>query len=145
MAHGIAEDVQFDFEGSLQLARKLWEFAGEFDNALGDRLELGNVALADWLGAFGIQFAGRMTDEQQTRNSLVTALRGNATAWADAWRDATNDQARREYARRVDQMKSDRNLLSQIGDALTGFDYPPEPIPVTSPTPPGFYPTCGVG
>lgn len=145
MAFGITEDVQFDFEGSLQLARKLWEFSEEFDSALGERLELRDIALADWLGAFGTQFAGRMANEQQDRASLVAALKENATLWADAWRDATNEQARREYARMVDQMKADRSIAAKIGDAFTGFDYPPEPIPVTSPAGPGFVPTCGVG
>lgn len=140
-----SSDVQFDFAGSLRLARMMWEFADELERALDQRRELADVALADWLGSFADNFGVRADNEQLSRQNLVPALRGNAQMWADAWRDATNDQARREWARRVDQMKADRSNLQKFGDFFTGFDYPPEPVPVTSPQPPGFMPVCGVG
>lgn len=142
MASGNDEDVVFDFEGALNLARRLWAFADELESATSDRFTGAETALTSWLGAYADEFVERMNTEQNQLTQLVGLLRHDADQWASAWKDAKDEQNRRLWARQVDQMKADRNVFDHIGDFFTGFDYPPDPVPVPKPTPSGFYASC---
>jgi hypothetical protein len=145
MASGNSADVQFDYEGALSLARNLWSFAQDLETAAANRLTSASAALKDWKGAYGDQFATRANNEQTDLATVVAGLRTEADGWAAAWKDAMDEQNRRLYARKVDKMKEDRNLLEKAGDFFTGFDYPPEPSPVSKPTAGGFYATATLG
>lgn len=142
---GNSSDVRFDYEGALRLARTLWAFADELEDAKGARQREVLAALRTWRGPFGDQFRDRADDEQTSIASLVAALRSDADQWAQAWKMAMDEQNRRLYARKVDQIKKDRSTLDKVGDFFTGFDYPPEPAPVPKPAPAGFYPTACLG
>jgi len=145
MASGNSEDVKFDYEGALSLARNLWAFADDVEAAAGNRLTSASAALKDWKGTYGDQFAGRANLEQTDLGLVVAGLRTEADGWAAAWKDAMDEQNRRLYARKVDKMKEDRSTAAKIGDFFTGFEYPPEPAPVTKPSPGGFYATACLG
>lgn len=138
---GNQSDVRFDFDGSLRLARSLWAYAEELDAGRGDRRDDAATALRSWRGRFGEEFRDRANDEQSALATIVAALRTEADSWAAAWKAATDEQNRRLYARRVEQMKEERSFLEKAGDYFTGFDYPPPPPPVPKPAPPGFYAT----
>lgn len=138
-------DVRFDFDGSLRLARALWAYADDLESGRVDRREAASQALRSWRGRFGDQFRDRADDEQHALATMVAALRTEADAWAAAWKAAMDEQNRRLYSRRVEQMKDDRSALDKVGDFFTGFDYPPEPAPVAKPGPAGFYATGCLG
>ena len=138
-------DVRFDFDGSLRLARLLWSYADDLESGRTDRRAAAERALRSWRGKFGEQFRDRASDEQNAMATMVAALRTEADSWASAWKAAMDEQNRRLYARRVDQMKEERSLLEKAGDFFTGFDYPPEPAPVPKPTAGGFYSTACLG
>jgi hypothetical protein len=138
-------DVRFDYDGSLRLARALWAFADELEEAKGARQREVLAALRTWRGPYGDEFRDRSHDEQTSIASLVAALRTEADQWAAAWKAAMDEQNRRLYARKVDRMKKDRSTLDKVGDFFTGFDYPPEPPAVPKPAPAGFYPTACLG
>ncbi len=142
---GNASDVRFDYDGSLRLARSLWSYAEELETAKGERRVEVLAALRTWRGPFGDQFRDRADDEQTSMASLVAALRTEADQWARAWKEAMDEQNRRLWARKVDQMKEDRSALDKVGDFFTGFDYPPEPAPLATPGPASFFPTGCLG
>ena len=142
MGSGNAQDVRFDYEGSLQLARELWAYADDLEHAKADRRAEALAALRTWRGPFGDQFRERADDEGPSLASLVAALRTEADQWASAWKQAMDEQNRRLYARRVDQIKAERSALEKLGDKLFGFDYPAPPPPVPKPGPAGFHATA---
>lgn len=137
-----SSDVRFDYDGALRLARSLWSFADELEACKGDRHRLAEQALRSWRGPFGNEFSGRERDEQVSLQTVIAGLRSDADAWAEAWKQAMDEQNRRLWARRVEQMKEDRSAIEKVGDFFTGFDYPPKPAPVAKPSPGGFYATA---
>lgn len=139
---GNAQDVRFDFEGSLRLARELWAHADDLEQGKGERRTRAMAALRTWRGPFADQYRERTSDEQTSLASVIAALRTEADQWAVAWKEATDEQNRRLYARRIEQMKADRSALEKVGDFFTGFDYPPPPPPVAKPGPAGFHATA---
>ena len=139
---GNSQDVRFDFEGSLRLARQLWAYADDLEHGKAERRAEALAALRSWRGPFGDQFRERTADEQTSLASLVAALRTEADQWASAWKAATDEQNRRLYARRVEEIKAERSALEKFGDFFTGFDYPPAPPPVPKPGPAGFHATA---
>jgi len=138
---GNAQDVRFDFEGSLRLARELWAYADQLEQAKGARRSEAMAALRTWRGPFGDHFRERVEDERTSLSSVIAALRTEADQWASAWKQAMDEQNRRLYARRVEQMKAERSAMEKLGDFFTGFDYPPPPPPVPKPGPAGFHAT----
>ena len=142
---GNASDVRFDFDGSLRLARELWAYAEELEQAKGERRSEALRALRTWKGPFGDQFRDRSEDEESSLASVVAALRTEADQWALAWKQAMDEQNRRIHARRVEQMKAERSALEKLGDFFTGFDHPSPPPPVAKPAPAGFHPTGCLG
>lgn len=142
---GNPSDVRFDYDGALRLARTLWAYAEDLQSAKGARRSEAMDALQAWRGPFGDQFRDRIGDEQTSMASLIAALKTEADLWASAWKQAMDEQNRRLYARRVEQMKEERSRLEKLGDFFTGFDYPPEPAPVPKPAPGMFYATTCLG
>jgi hypothetical protein len=135
-------DVRFDYDGSLVLARRLWLLADLLDDRAIGRRDTGDEALVGWLGPLGVEFAGRVATEAADLQRIATELRLAANGWAQAWADALNEQNWRSFARACDVVRSRRSNWDKIGGFFTGHDdLPPEPSTRTTPTAPSFRPT----
>jgi hypothetical protein len=134
--------VRFDFEGSLELARRLWQLADHLDQFASTRLALAQAALADWLGPFGTQFGDRVDTELSDASTGSNLMRAVAESWAQSWAKAMNQQNRVFFAREVCRIQDSRsNFESVVGGIFGHDDLPAEPSPVSPPTAPSFYPT----
>ena len=138
--------VQFDFEGSLELARKLWTLADEVQAEDQGREGEFDTAEASWLGTYGDQFRDRRLTERFSRGNVIAGLRDDARAWAQAWAQALEQQNTNNRAAEVERVSADRGLLERGIDATFGEDNSddkvPQPPDVPVPTPPGFAPTA---
>lgn len=140
-----ATDVRFDFEGSLNLARRLWALADEVDTLMANRVSLARAALSTWLGVYGTQFAGRIETEATSSTGIANELRGAATGWATCWQQAMDEQNRVLYAREVKQVEDERSGWDSFWGGLTGHDdLPDQPSPVATPSAPGFHATASL-
>jgi hypothetical protein len=137
---GNKTDLKFDYQGALALARQLSAMADEVTHAATKRQQLADTAKKDFIGAN--QFASRMTVEQANFKAVAQGLRNDATDLARMWKNAMEEENRRLYGRHVDDVKSHRSVLQDIGDWFTGFHYPPAPAAVPVPQPPAFKPTA---
>lgn len=114
--------VDFDFEGSLQLARKLWQLADDLvteDDGRGTEAE---TALAKWEGPYSTQFGERRTSERESRTNVVSGLRADARSWASAWVEAMHQQNKNNRAAKVEQIRDDRGWLEKGWDNTFGED-----------------------
>jgi hypothetical protein len=139
---GNQADVVFDYEGALSLARRVYSLAVEVANVAQVRGDLAGSAAVGFSGVCAQQFFARTSVEAATCDRFSKGLQMDAMAVAQMWKAAMEEENRRLYARHVDQVKSRRSTLQEIGDALFGFHYPPEPGPVPLPQPPTFAPTA---
>ena len=139
MGRHAAADVRFDFDGSLSLARRLWRFAGELDDLGTSRSGQAQQTLTSFRGVYAEQFAQRISDEVQDLGTAAGELRSAATAWAQAWAAAINEQNRRLFARECDRVESDRDLIDDVKGFFGGHDdLPPQPGELGAPQPPYF-------
>jgi hypothetical protein len=138
--------VQFDFEGSLALARRLWALADDLEAAERHRESDFDVAMASWRGEHAQRFRGRRETERLSKRNVVAGLRDDAQGWARAWASALDQQNRNNWAAQVERVRDDRNLLEKGWDATFGKDDSdesvPKPAPVRVPTAPDFRPTA---
>lgn len=146
--------VQFDFEGSLRMARQLWALAGTLANEDRARESDFETAKARWEGSYGDEFVSRRENERTDRIAVESALREDAQLWAQAWAGAMDQQNRNNRMAHIDELaeelRDDRGWLERnVGDRFTGDDsfdqavsQTPEPAPVPVPTPPLFSPTA---
>lgn len=138
-------DVQFDFVGSLQLARKLWALADQIDQMMAARVSLANEALATWLGVYGTQFSDRMETEVGDISRISAELRTGAYGWAGNWQQAMDQQNRVLYARKVNRVESERSVVASVWGGVFGHgDLPSMPAPVGLPAAPVFAPTASL-
>jgi len=129
MASADWNDVRFDYDGSLDLARRLWRLADTLDTIGAQRRQSAVEAVVQWRGRFGVEFIGRVDAELGELGRHAHDLRGAAVGWAHAWANAINLQNRR---------------LDQIGGFLFGQDdIPPDPNPRAVPGAPHFHATGG--
>lgn len=137
-------DVRFDYDGSLALARQLWDLADRFDSLGGARHRWAGEALVEWEGRLAGDFTARLDAEVLDCMRVSADLRAAANGWAQAWADALNQQNRRLFARAVHRTRHDRSFLDKVGGFFTGHDdLPPEPYLRSTPTAPVFAPTGG--
>ena len=138
--------VQFDFEGSLALARELWAFADEVDTERATRESNFDIASASWRGSYADEFGKRRETERASERAVVVALREDAEAWAKAWAAAMDQQNKNNRVAEVERRSRDRNLLEKAWDSTFGEDDSeqsvPMPAPVPVPTAPAFRPTA---
>ena len=138
--------VQFDWDGSLELARKLWALAEDLQHEDAGRETQYDTAKAKWRGAYGEQFAERRSTERASCTNVITGLRDDARAWAQAWAQAMDQQNKNNRAAEVERVSDDRGLIEKGIDATVGSDdsdsKAPKPASVPVPTPPGFAPTA---
>jgi hypothetical protein len=135
-------DLVFDYDAVLGLARRLWAAADEVEGAMASRLSLAAAAERGFAGRYADQFRGRLGDEGTNAAHLAAALRRDAELCARAWKTAMDEQNHRLWARHVQALKKQRNLLQEAWDHLFGPGFPPEPGGVAPPQPPGFAPTA---
>jgi hypothetical protein len=134
-----AADIRFDFDGALNLARRLWTFATEVDTLGSVRAQHAQVALSTWQGVFGTQFGERINAEITDLGAAAGELRTAANAWATAWALAMNEQNRRLFARRVTEIEDDRSVVDDVVGFFGGHDdLPPEPSELGVPQAPAF-------
>jgi len=138
--------VQFDWDGSLALARKLWSLADDLQDEDTGRETQFDTAKAKWLGTYGEQFAERRSTERSSRTNVISGLRDDARAWAEAWAQAMDQQNKNNRAAEVERVREDRNFLEKGWDSTFGSDDSDDEVPVPDsvavPTPPGFAPTA---
>ena len=138
--------VQFDFEGSLALARQLWALADEVDSADRARESQFDDAMVKWRGAYADEFRNRRETERISKGNVVAGLREDAEAWAQAWASALDQQNRNNRAAAVERVREERNIFEKGWDATFGQDDSdrevPMPEPVRVPIPPRFEPTA---
>jgi hypothetical protein len=144
MATADWHDVRFDYDGSLDLARRLWQFADRLDALGGARDRWAVEALVGWEGRFGVAFAGRVDTEVGDLGRISADLRTTALGWARAWANALNQQNRRLHARAVERAKRQRNGWDKLSGWVLGHDdLPPDPWVRSPPSAPHFAPTGG--
>jgi hypothetical protein len=140
------ERVDFDFDGALVLARKLWamsidlreEDEGRGTDAEGARLK--------WKGAYATQFDSRRSTEHTSRINAAAGLREDARSWAQAWATALDQQNKNNRAQAVQDARDDRGFFERGWDATLGEDDSESEVAqvpeVPVPQPPGFAPTA---
>jgi hypothetical protein len=138
--------VPFDFDGSLTLARRLWSLADLVDHDMARRGQAADIARARWRGPYRAEFDTRVDIEANSARRIAEGLREEAKGWAEAWREALEEQNRRNRAARVAEERNSRGWFERnIGDRFGGDDsedqVPPCPT-VPLPKPPGFVPTA---
>ena len=139
MGRHAATDVRFDFDGSLGLARRLWRFADELDELGSNRRNQAEQALTTFTGVYGREFAQRISDEVHDLERAAVELRIAASAWAQAWARAINEQNRRLFARECERIERKRSLLDDVTGFFSGHhDLPSQPRERGVPQPPHF-------
>lgn len=140
--------VDFDFEGSLELARQLWALAADLRTEDNGRGTEADTAKAKWEGAYGEQFQQRRDTERTSRTNVAEGLRDDARSWAQAWATATDQQLKNNRLVQIEQIRDDRGLLEKGWDSTFGNDdsddQVPMPDPVAVPQPPSFIATICV-
>lgn len=150
-----AERVTFDFEGSLQLARKLWALGEALETDSGTRDTDAVTAKEKWEGKYGTEFVGRRDGERTKESNAAQQLKSEANDWAKAWAGALEQQNKNNRAARVNELaeekKDDRSMWEKGTDGLgftdeTSLEDAQNEVPaaptVPVPQPPGFAPTA---
>jgi hypothetical protein len=137
--------VSFDFSGSLELARVLWNLADLIVSAQSTRSVAAEAALRQWEGRFGTEFSIRVSDEKDRTVAIAVGLRTEAHGWAESWAKAMNEQNRRNRAARVAEVRLQRSFWERnLGDRIFGDDSESQvrALPYSSvPQAPNFAPT----
>lgn len=137
--------VDFDFEGSLELARELWDLADSLPALERRRSDGSDNASKDWQGAHGDRFRLQSDSEPEAFSNAEERLRAAANSWASAWARATDEQNQRDHADEVEAERESRGSGEQFVDWFMGDDSAevvgPAPDPVSTPTGPRFSPT----
>ncbi len=137
--------VDFDFSGSLELARELWQLAVALPSMERHRSGASAAAADDWLGPHGDEFRRRAGNETEAFSQAEKRLRSAANSWAEAWARATDEQNRRDHADAVAAEHASRGAGEKFFDLFVGDDSAHvvglSPAPVAIPVGPGFVPT----
>ncbi len=130
-------DVRFDFEAADRLAARLRTAAAELENQIGWRGALAGAARQEWRGRYAEQFDDRMRLCLDDARALAQSMRNGAAMVDDLARQARDEQARREAARRYFDDQKSMNPLEWIWDKFddwwSGPDVPPEFRPAAPP------------
>lgn len=139
-----ATRVGFDFEGSLQLAKQLWDLADALSLSRESRMTATREGASGWIGKYADDFSNRVGTEHETANQIERLMREEAQAWADAWRQAMDEQNRRNRAAKVDAVRQQRGWGEKMVDVFVGDDSEDQVtgfVPASTPQPPTFSPT----
>ena len=142
MGLSAASDVQFDYVGSLLLARKLYALGEEVDEMMSNRRTHSRTALTDWLGPYRAEFRGRIDSERTQATAIASQLREGARRWATRWAEAMNEQNSINHARETKRVEDNRSGWDNFTGGLFGHDDLPDyPPTIDVPTAPNFYAT----
>lgn len=138
--------IQFDFDGSLELARQLWALASELATEdFGRDMEF-HTAKDKWRGSKGDDFVNRRETERSSRSNVYNGLKEDAQGWAEAWAKAMHQQNTNNRAAAVNQASEDRGGWTKFVDATVGEDNSEDEVAAAEtppvPTPPQFMPTA---
>lgn len=137
-------DVRFDWDGSLELARRLWAYADQLDALRVARDRAADDLVRSWRGGLLAELTTRLADDSAGLDLAAARLREGALQWADAWRQAVDQQNRVLYARACERARADRGLVDRaIGFFVGHDDLPSPPAPRDAPRPPHFVPFRG--
>jgi hypothetical protein len=138
--------VDFDFAGSLELARRLWSLAADLRTEDIGRGTEADTAKAKWEGAYGEEFAQRRETERTSRTNVAQGLEDDARSWAQAWATAMDQQKKNNRLVEVERIRDDRGMWERGWDSTFGEDdsddQVPMPDPVSVPQPPSFAATA---
>lgn len=134
-------DVVFDYDGSLEVARRLWALADRLGTEMTARETARGDAEVGFVGKYAGQLIDRVGQERTDVDNAVTQLRAGADAWAAAWKDAVDQQNQNRYARAYEHSKNNQGFLG-LG-RLDGIERPPDVQHVTIPVSPSYAPTGG--
>ena len=126
----LATPVVFDFDGALQLARRLAALADDWEQASATYGARGRRALGSWTGPTRDRVEERLVAEGRAGEATVHALRAEADRWARAWAGAADD------------LRHQRWLAAVTADPAGPPVMPPAPAPV--PIGPSYDPTVDV-
>jgi len=137
----VAGDVEFDWTGSLQMARDLWALAEQLTTTMANRETAATHAALDWVGPHHDSFVTRMATERTNVDAAAGQLKAAADGWAFQWQQAMDQQNQILMAREWDGREGD--TLNQISFGLLGSGpkRPPDPTPTAVPTAPDYQPT----
>lgn len=145
MASADWHDVRFDYDGSIAMARRLWQLAERLQTLSSERLSWAEEALVHWQGPKADEFADRINTEIGDLDRGEQEVRSGAVLWAEAWARAINVQNRRLWAREAHRRKQERSFWQKSVDHFNGFDdFPPDPPEYGPPQPPHFTPPGGI-
>lgn len=144
-----AGKVEFDFVGSLELARQLWQLAAEVERVNGARQKAYETAKTKWLGAYGDEFVTRRDAETSSSSNIVVGLQDGAKSWAQAWAKAMDQQNKNNRAAKVKEISDRRSNAERFTDfAIVRRDDSDDQVPkvpqVAVPVPPLFLATATV-
>lgn len=135
---GAAGDVEFDWTGSLAMARRLWALADRLETLMSDRVAAAEFTLTDWQGPHATSFASRIGVEHGDVETATPQLRAAANGWAQQWKDAM-DQQNNTLRTREWESRDDSTLHTvTFGLAGEGKKQPPDPVPAAVPESPDF-------
>ena len=140
--HGVSQDLAFDYDGCLALARRLFALADQVTAAGVSRRELAGVAGQGFAGAYARRFAGMVEGGLADVAAAAQGLRSDASDLAGMWKAAMDEENLRRYARHATEVRARRDVFTRAWDDLFGEHLPPAPDPVAVPQPPGFLPTA---
>ena len=138
--------VDFDFDGSLELARKLWALAEDIEQEDRGRGRQAETAVRKWAGPYATQFAERRATEEASATNVIAGLQADAQAWAAAWVEAMYQQNKNNRAAEVQDVRDDRGFFEKGWDEY-GFGEDDSESKVAAaerpatPQPPSFHPT----
>ena len=138
-------DVAFDFDGSLQLARTLYDLSTWLEGALEERIGAADEASRAWRGPLGDEFRLQTATDDDEARRLASSLHVAAVDWAQAWADAMTEQNRRNRERRITELASERNWAERAVDLVTADDPADHVAPadrVQPPHSPHYIPTA---
>lgn len=120
--------VVFNFEGALELARRLAALADEFEATFTVYGAEADAAFAVWSGPHRDRAADRVAQQRRSSEAAIRSLRSEADRWAQAWASAVDDLRRERW----------------VAAATRGQDGPPLAAPalVEVPHPPSYMPTA---
>lgn len=142
MGH-VAGDVEFDWDGSLQMARELWALGEALKTMMTNRETAATHASLDWVGPHYDNFVTRMGVERTNVDGAVTQLQAAANGWAFQWQQAMDQQNQVLMAREFDGREGDTLNKVSFGLLGSGPKRPPDPTPTKLPEAPDFQPTRG--
>ena len=120
--------VVFNFDGALELARRLGALAEEVATAFSVYGAEADAAFAVWSGPHRDRAVDRVSKQRHSTTLTIRSLRSEADRWAQAWASAADDLRRERW----------------VVAATRGQDGPPlaAPAPVEVPHPPSYLPTA---